>query len=351
MTSRERLILSFLCEKTDRVAVSPQTLGRLNLSDPLTELLIKETDPTIYAGDACDVFIGAAVARSVRAEGSKTFVHYQMAGRELVRVIQRTAKTTATVAFPCQTALDVEMVLSSRYDPPADEHLDSACQQFTWWKDVIGEEGLVLWGLPNAVCFPAEWLSPENFCLLWADEPDLIKEMVKVANERLLQFADRLCQRGVDAFRIIGGEYVSVQLGPDAFRQLVVPYDSQLVSLIRSYGAIAYYHIHGPIMRYLPMLKAIGMNAIDPLEAPPWGDADLTYVRAQLGDQICLVGNLDDMMVLDQWSEDQVLELGRRRIEEGGPRGFVLSGTASGTYGRRAAENFIALARMVRETI
>ncbi len=49
------------------------------------------------------------------------------------------------------------------------------------------------------------------------------------------------------------------------------------------------------------------------------------------------------MEVLEQWAEEAVRELGRRRIEEAGATGFILGGTASGTYTERAARSFIAL--------
>ncbi len=60
-----------------------------------------------------------------------------------------------------------------------------------------------------------------------------------------------------------------------------------------------------------------------------------------------MVGNLDDMEVLNKLPTEEVLRLGRLLIEQAGPDGFVLSGTASGTYGERAARNFLALADMV----
>jgi hypothetical protein len=56
------------------------------------------------------------------------------------------------------------------------------------------------------------------------------------------------------------------------------------------------------------------------------------------------------MEVLEQWEADAVRELGRQRIEEAGMTGFILGGTASGTYTERAARNFIALVD-VAETI
>mgnify|MGYP000940616622 CR=1 FL=1 len=151
----------------------------------------------------------------------------------------------------------------------------------------------------------------------------------------------------LEAFRIIGGEYASVQLGPDAFKRLCVKYDRALVDVMHKYGAVAHYHNHGPVMRYLEDFAAIGIDCIDPMEAPPWGDCDLREARRRLGDRLCFLGNLDDMEIIDKLPTEEVLAIARKRLDEAGDRGFILGGTSSGAYGEHGARNFIAMAEMV----
>ena len=100
-------------------------------------------------------------------------------------------------------------------------------------------------------------------------------------------------------------------------------------------------------MRYLEYFAQIGMDSLDPLEAPPWGDADLGEARRRLGDRVCIVGNLDDMEVVDKLPTEEVLAIARERLEAAGDRGFMLGGTTSGTFGEQGARNFIAMAEMV----
>ena len=89
--------------------------------------------------------------------------------------------------------------------------------------------------------------------------------------ERITAYVERLCRGGVDAFRIVGGEYASVQLGPDAFKRLCVKYDRVLVDAIHKHGAIAHYHNHGPVMRYLEDFAAIGMDSRRPARSASLG--------------------------------------------------------------------------------
>jgi uroporphyrinogen-III decarboxylase len=138
-------------------------------------------------------------------------------------------------------------------------------------------------------------------------------------------------------------------LGPAAFERLIAPHDTALVQTLRRYGAIAYYHNHGPIMRWLEPLAQLGIDALDPLEAPPWGDGDLRRAAEILGGRVCMVGNLDDMEVLDKLPREDVMRIARDRLREAGKEHFILGGTASGTYGERAARNFMALVEVAEE--
>jgi uroporphyrinogen-III decarboxylase len=200
----------------------------------------------------------------------------------------------------------------------------------------------------NAVCVPADWFSPADFALAWAEAPDLVVKLVATASERLLSYVERLCAAGVDGFRIVGGEYVTVQLGHKAFAALIEPFDRPLIELMRRHGAIAYYHNHGKVMRFMKELASLGMDALDPLEAAPWGDVtDLADARDLAGNRLCFVGNLDDMEIINALPEDEVAELARERLRQAGPTAFVLGGTASGTYGEQGARGFMAMARMV----
>ncbi len=349
MTSRERLMVAFRCGTPDRVPVSPQGFGKVPRDSPLGQELVRKTDFILYAGGGVNPFIGNSFHIETQMQGDTTVTIYHSPKGTFQRVTKRTHATSACVDFPCKNADDVERLLSVPYVPPTEEQIRQAAQRFIAEKDWLGDEGVVLYGIGDAICFPAEWLAPMDFCLLWADAPDLMEEMVRIANERLLPFVDALCRYGVDAFRIVGGEYASEQLGPAAYERLVVAPDKALVATMHEHGALAYFHNHGPIMRYLPLIQQIGVDALDPLEAPPWGDCDIAAAKRLLKGQICLVGNLDDMEVMDKLPPQEVVWRGLTLVEQAGLDGFVLSGTASGIYGERAARNFLALADAVRQ--
>lgn len=343
LTSRQRLLVALKGGTPDRVPVAPFGMGRVDPDSEIGQELIARTDPFIGGGSGGDPFLGIHVPMTTHQEGDTTTTVIHTPDGDLVRHHRRTEITAATVEFPCKDVRDVERLLSLPYEPP-----DPDVTNYLAWRKRVGDDALVMVGIGNAVCFPAGMLSPEDFCLLWADAPDVMAHMTAIAAQRLNAHVEKLCRAGVDAFRIVGGEYVTVQLGPKAFERLITPFDTELCGIMRHYGAIAYYHNHGPIMPWLEPIADLGIDALDPMEAPPWGDCDLNEARRRLGDRVCMVGNLDDMEVLEQWDADTVRALGRERIDKAGHTGFILGGTASGTYTERAARNFIALADMLR---
>ncbi len=342
MTSRERLICALQGGKPDRIPVAPWGMGNIRRESDLGQQLIDCTDILYSIGcGGDDAFLGHTARIHTRTESDKTITTYETPHGPLQLVLRHTKRTTGRIEFPCQAPSDVDKILSIPYEPPVidtGEHDRSL--------DRIGEKGLVIVGVADGVCWPAELFSPQDFCLLWAEAPQKMIELVEVGTERLCYYYRALCGAGVRTFRIVGGEYVSVQLGPQAYQVLVVEPDRRLTDIIHEYDGVAYFHNHGPTTRYYDQLLQIGIDAIDPLEAPPWGDCDIAEAKRRIGHRICLVGNLDDMEVLGKLPTETVLGMGRQLIQEAGPDGFILGGTASGTYTEPAARNFIALAEL-----
>ncbi|HHW09145.1 MAG TPA: hypothetical protein GXX29_04140 [Firmicutes bacterium] len=343
MTSRERLLTAIKRGKPDRVPVAPWGFGALNPQSDLVKELLAKTDPFISVSIG-NPFGNANAEYEVRKEGNDTVTILHTPHGDLVERLRKSEVASCRVEFLCKNADDVHKYLSIPFKP-VEPNLD----RFHAWRAEVKDEALVVAGTMNAVCLPATILSPEDFCLLWADEPDLMIELTKVAFERLMIFTEKACRLGVDVFRIIGGEYVTEQLGPAAVDKLLVPFDTEQIKLMHEYGVIAHYHNHGNMMPFLDALAGLGIDSLDPLEGPPFGDVLLREAKERLRGRVCLVGNLDDMEVLGKLPEEEIRKLGRERIEEAGPDGFILGGTSSGTFTEQAARNFIALVEVAKE--
>jgi len=344
MTSRERLLCAIAHERPDRVPVGPFGLGHLNPNSDIAKELIAKTDPFIETGVGGNALMGDLVKAESRQEGNDTVTTIFTPRGNLTQRYRRTDITGYTVEFPCKNAEDVEKYMSIPFKPS-----EPTADWFLARKKEIGEEGLVLVGIGDAICLPAGILSPMDMCYLWADAPDLMIKMVATVSERLLEFIEKACKLGVDGYRVVGGEYASEQLGPKGFKALVVPFDTELSRVIHKYGGVVYYHNHGDVDKFLEYFADMEIDALDPLEVPPYGNVDLADASRRISNKVCLVGGLDDMEVLESLDQETVMQMGRRCIELAGTKSYVLGGTASGTYTEKAARNFIALVDVAKE--
>lgn len=343
MTSKERILETIRHGKPDRTPVSPFTLGALDYASPIAQELIKKTDPFVRIVSDNQQFTGSAAMPKIEADGDTTTITYNTPKGDLITRNQRTPIMEGTVDFAFKSQEDVEKFISMPFKSAS---IDMA--PYHKWCDRIGDEGMVLMEIQSAICLPGCWFSPEDFCLWWADSPDTILELTRIASERTIDYVHHLCHAGVDGFRIVGGELVTVQLGPRAFDSLVTPFDSELIDVMHAHDAVVYYHNHGPMAPYLEKLADLGMDMLDPLEAAPWGDVEIGEAVKKVGDRICLVGNLDDMEIINALPTAEVLKIAEERLASAGKSGFILGGTASGTYTEHGARNFIAMADMVR---
>jgi hypothetical protein len=340
MTSRERILCAIELGTPDRVPVTPWGFGYLDEDSEIGQRLLHECDPFIGArvkGD--DYFLGSAVTTRAEERDGKTYNVIETPEGDLYAWRQKTDITSAQMEFHCKSAEDVHRLLSIPWEPP---EVDAT--PFIERKDQIGEEGLCGVGMTNPGGIAARFISPQDYSLMWIDDRDTFMELVEVAAERCYHWVEECCRQGVDCFRIIGGEFASTQLGPEGFRETMLRFDRPLVEIMHEHGALAHYHNHGPMDQYLEMLADIGMDSLDPLEGPPWGDTTLAECKERIGDRVCLLGNLDDMEIIGKVDGETIEQLAEECIEAAGPGGYLLGGTTSGTYDEHAAENFLRMA-------
>ncbi len=344
MTSRERMLAALGGLRPDRIPVAPWGLAKVPRSSPMGQALLAKTDPFIDIGLGCDPVGGLGWAPEVWRAGPVRRLRVRLADRDLTAAHTTTAETTAATEYLCKTAGDLCALLEMPYVEPAPD-----LAAYHALKSEIGQRGLVILGLGNALNYLQDMLGPALCCQLWAEQPDLLAWAAGVAAERIERAVARACEGGVDCLRIYGGEYATELMGPRAWERLVVPFDGRLVATIHAHGALAHYHNHGRMHRWIERIADLGVDSLDPIEQPPYGDLAMGEAYRRVGDRVCLVGGLDDMEVLETRSWAEIEPLAREVLASVGQTRFVLGGTSSSLFGERAARHFIKLAELVSE--
>ena len=345
MTSRQRLLAVLRGEIPDRVPVSTYELVGFNSrawenNEPsyarLMERIRECTDciamwnPS-FSGE-CVFLTGLdpqLVERQTWTEGNRrltrTVLHTPAGPLSALDGRDPDVHTTWHLERFLKDAGDIERFLSLPYRPPEVDYGD-----LRRIREEVGEHGIIMPSVADPLCLAAELFDMSTFTVVAFTERERFRALLEAFFPRVMNYLRSLLEHGAgDLYRIVGPEYATEPyLPPELFREYVVPYDREMVRLIREYGAYSRFHCHGRLRANLPAIAEVGADAIDPVEPPPDGDVSLREVKQALAGT-AVFGNVE-LKVLEHGSEEEVRQAVRRAMEEGKPGGrFCLMPTAA----------------------
>jgi MtaA/CmuA family methyltransferase len=148
------------------------------------------------------------------------------------------------------------------------------------------------------------------------DEPDMFAEAAEIITDNALAFARRQVEAGADTIGV--GDAAASLVGPELYREHVLPWQKKLFAGIHDAGGLVKLHICGNINAILADVASAGADVIDLDWMVP-----VAAARESVGPEVCLCGNFDPVAVLLQGSEQDVADAARRCLAEGGQR-FIL---------------------------
>jgi hypothetical protein len=335
----------------DRVPCAPHVSTGLvaKMQPDEWEALLAQTDVTMNVGALGDaqIFGGQAWIDGTRVtrEGDTITTEVETPAGVLRsrRVVTEEASWVAEHMF--KGLADVEKALSIDWTPPAFE-----VDAYFEWEDKLGDRGLIALGMPSAFRFCLGFFGSENLYFMIADDADLVERLVATMNERLAWYVEACCKKGVRSFWMGGSEHCGPGVvRPSTFKRMVTPYDKRIVGIIHDHEGIVNLHTHGKLKDILEDIAEIGVDVMSPIETGLRGDVTLAYVKAQIGDRVCLKGNLDDMAFLALSSKDEVRAAAEDAIAQAAAGGgYILSGTDAGIYSPQWVESFLVMAEVAR---
>lgn len=214
----------------------------------------------------------------------------------------------------------------------------------------LGERGIVMVDTEDPLCAAAVLFNMEDYMVLAMTEQQLFHRLLekhaRYIHARTEQVSRRFPGR---LWRIYGPEFAAEPyLPPALFEEYVVRYAGPMVRMIRENGGFARIHVHGKIKNNLRSIIEMGADAIDPIEPPPQGDVELSWIRKEYGEDLVLFGNIE-IADLENAEPSEFEKIVNKALEDGTStqgRGFVLMPTAC-PIGRvvstRAMQNYETL--------
>ena len=118
-------------------------------------------------------------------------------------------------------------------------------------------------------------------------------------------------------WRVVGSEYASPPyLPPHLYKEYWADYTKPIIDSIQKYGGFARVHSHGNLKDILDHTVSTGCTGLDPIEPPPQGDVELSYVREKYGKQLVLFGNIEARDI-EHLANDKFAEKVKRALEQG----------------------------------
>lgn len=360
MTSKERLLKTFNGEKVDRVPISlyefdghydswiynyqeyveilEYAKGRTDKMSPWYPISDK---PVLFYGELSPDAIESYTWQKGYSIYTRTVIMTPKGELTTLKRQDKGVHTTWTIEYLCKDERDADKVLSLDYIP-----WKPSTDSFFRKIESIGDAGIVIGDIPDALCLTVELFGFYKFLTLYIENSSLVFRLMDFFQERLCNYLEHLLLNGVTTvYRICGPEYATPPyLAPREFERLVVRYDRELVELLHRYGGKARLHSHGKVKDVLDFILKMEIDAIDPLEPPPDGDITLKEARSILGERMVLIGNIEERL-FEIGTKAEIDIAVRTAIEEGASNGpFILCPTAmplTTPLDKRIQENII----------
>jgi hypothetical protein len=327
MTRRERLMATLRGEPVDRPAVNFYELGgfAVDLSDPdrfnvyndpswqpLLQLaeqqsdLIRMRSPVRPRGhEPVPGQVERADAGHPRDQFFKTDKFLADGCRFKRMTLKIAGRTMTSLTRRCpdlDTIWTLEHLLKNTDDLRA--YLELPDEVFAEQIDVarlieedakLADRGIVMVDTEDPICAAAYLFSMEDFMVVALTEQKLFHRLLEKLSRHIYTRTQLTAEKFPGhLWRIYGPEYATEPyMSPHLFDEYVVRYTGPMVEMIQTHGGFARIHCHGRIRAVLDYIVRMNPAAIDPIEPPPQGDVELSYVRDGYGKDLVLFGNIE----------------------------------------------------------
>ena len=360
MTRRERLMNTFAGRSVDRPAVSfyeidgirqdEHNLDEFNIFNdsswlPLLQLAREKTDLMVLTGvgirdngqvvgvvpDEC-----IKITTTVTAKGEHVHTAIDVGDRVLTQTCfrERDIDTLWTPEHLIKNSDDLQAWIDLPEFTPRGKVASAEVLQR---EARIGDRGVVVIDTHDPLCMVAAMMDMEEYTIIALTEPELFKRSLDKA-ARYFFWKTELVAAALPGrlWRIFGPEYASPPyLPPYLFKEYAADYCTVMVNIIHKHGGYVRLHSHGMLKDVLDHIVGTGCVGLDPIEPPPQGDVELSYVRKNYGKDMVLFGNIEACWI-ENMAPEKFRSKVRQAIDEGTAgegRGFVLMPSSS-PYGR-----------------
>ena len=187
-------------------------------------------------------------------------------------------------------------------------------------------------------------LGIEATLLLMLENPALLRRYMEFFLEYNDVAAAAQLKAGADALWLGDCVATSHFISPQQYEEHAAELAAVSAGRIRERGGLVFYHGDEKSLPHLKIMAGLGFDALN-----IGAGVDIDEVKREIGDQICIMGNLDTVNDLQPRSPEEVEQVVREIVEAAKPGGGYIFCTAEGVTDNTPVENVRAMMRAVKE--
>jgi len=173
-----------------------------------------------------------------------------------------------------------------------------------------GNEVFIVCHIPSAIC---EIFDPmtgytgfEQGLIAFHDWPDGMRYLLERCYEEQLEWAKAYASAGAHGFAV-SEAYISPDLAnPDIYRKFIKDIHSDYFSEVKRMGLVPICYFTGDINPILDDIAEINLQALMIEESKKGFILDAVKIRQEIGDRICIFGNVDSIYLLHDAKAGQI---------------------------------------------
>jgi len=179
--------------------------------------------------------------------------------------------------------------------------------------------------------------------------PDLIEQLNQIVLDYNLRYIRNCIEVGADIVWI-GGDYATnfgPVLSPKLMERFAIGPLKAQIDLCKRRGIRTIKHTDGNIESIFDMLIKTGLDGIHPID--PVAGMDIGKAKAEYGDRVCLVGNIDCAQLLSWGTEEEVRQAVKECIAKAGVGGGLICASSNTIHSGVNPENYLAMVSAIRK--
>ncbi len=213
---------------------------------------------------------------------------------------------------------DPDLSRLAKPDPLKSERMLDRVEAVRAYARAAGDYSILGW-VEGPAAEGADLRGVENFLVDLLDEPAYAADLMDLVLENGIAFAMAQIEAGCDMVGI--GDAIASQIGPDLYREFVLPREVKLVRAIQGQGVKVKLHICGDITPLLPGLAEVAPDVLDCDHM-----VDLAEARRVMPKGTVLTGNLDPVAAVLRGKPETIRAAVRAAYAVAGNPYFVNAG-------------------------